>query len=155
MNDLAGFSQPKATPLKCIVYVSRATPGLTIDAIRLMAFQSRGFNILNGITGILTYDRRGFFQAIEGTAEAIDGLYSAICRDSRHHAIETIGSMEIAAPAFREWLDLIVDGDDIVGMGNVPVHSRHRMTPAVTALFEAGFGALALPMTNRRLVGRR
>lgn len=155
MIDLTGTSRSVSTPLKCIVYVSRATPGLTIDAIRLMAFESRGFNILNGITGMLSYDRRGFFQVIEGTAEAIDGLFATICRDARHGGIETIGDTAIAAPAFREWLDMIVEGDEIMGMDKVPVHTRNRMSPALRTMFESGFMALDLPMANQRCVGQR
>ena len=155
MNDLTGTARFAATPLKCIVYVSRATPGLTIDAIRLMAFESRGFNILNGITGMLSYDRRGFFQAIEGTAEAIDGLFAAICRDKRHEAIETIGDMAIAAPAFREWLDIIIEGDSVIGLSDVPLQTRKRMSAEVAAMFESGFSALDWPMSNQRSVGQR
>jgi len=43
-----------------------------------------------GITGALLTDRASFAQVIEGPAASIEGMYSRIADDKRHHGVELL-----------------------------------------------------------------
>ena len=66
-----------------LLYASR-TVDSSAETINSILAQSRQFNPVNGITGILCYGGGIFLQAIEGGRQAVSDLYGHIQKDARH-----------------------------------------------------------------------
>jgi hypothetical protein len=60
-------------------------------------------NAARGITGFLLHSEGLFFQCIEGSSAALDGLMGDLARDPRHHAITELSRKPIKERAFPSW----------------------------------------------------
>ena len=92
-----------------LVYASRATfttmpaqAGIDPEVARIL-MQSRRNNPRDGLVGALHYADGCFFQALEGTPEAVDALYARLHKDPRHHALKVISRQVVRAPTFSGW----------------------------------------------------
>lgn len=70
-----------------ISYVSTAHADLQEQTVIDIMNQADIFNKSQGITGILLYNERSFFQLLEGEKKTIEELYEKITDDYRHHDI--------------------------------------------------------------------
>lgn len=139
MTDRQTEGRAAPIPSRICIYVSRAVPDLTIDDFRALIFEARGFNAINGVTGLLTYDRRGFLQAIEGTSEAIDELIAAIARDPRHHAMEIILDAPVSAPQFASFHDFLCEGERVASLSILNCTTLARLSGEVAGAIGQGF----------------
>lgn len=130
-------------PTKICVYISRAVPDLSIDDVRVLIFEARGFNAINGIAGFLTFDRRGFLQAIEGTEDAIDELLATIARDPRHQNMQMILDTPVDAPQFMTFNDFICDGDRLASLALLPQTTLGRLSGEIAGAIGQGFVRLS------------
>ena len=73
--------------LLTLVYRSHISEHVQSGSLVEMVSQAKVNNELLGITGILLFDGMHFFQLLEGAEEAVDALYSEICKDQRHHNV--------------------------------------------------------------------
>ena len=85
-----------------LLYASRAVDP-SAGAIDAILAQSRQFNPLTGITGILCYGGGIFLQAIEGGRMPVSELYGHIQRDPRHKDVVLLHYEEIAERRFGGW----------------------------------------------------
>lgn len=88
-----------------ISYTSIATlPEETANADTLVicAF-SEQYNVLHGITGVLTLHKGRFAQVLEGPEEALRKLMRRIMADPRHHTIQVISDGPIVKRRYAEW----------------------------------------------------
>lgn len=69
---------------ECYAYISKALPELDPLKLSKIIVQSRGFNTVNDITGVLLYDGTHFYQYIEGPPDALRDARERI-EQSRHH----------------------------------------------------------------------
>jgi len=67
-----------------ISYVSSARNDLPVQDVKNILDQTNKFNKLQGITGILLYNDKNFFQLIEGEKQIVLDLYERISSDPRH-----------------------------------------------------------------------
>ena len=142
MNDRRTEGRVAPIPSRIYVYISRAAPGLTLDDVRALIFEARGFNAINGITGLLTYDRRGFVQAIEGTGEAIDELIAAIRRDPRHHDMDVILDAPVSAQQFASFHDFLCEGEHVASLSILNCTTLARLSGDVAGAIGQGFARL-------------
>ena len=90
-------------PLIHLIYASVAVDELpAVDLAELLG-KARLRNQRDGITGMLLYADRSFFQVLEGEADAIDAAFSRIARDPRHRGVVTIIRERIPRRAFAAW----------------------------------------------------
>lgn len=85
-----------------LIYASRAvdpSPAVIEDILG----QSRQFNPVSGITGILCYGGGIFLQALEGGRNSINDLYGHIQKDPRHQDVVLLHYEEIAERRFGGW----------------------------------------------------
>lgn len=85
-----------------LLYASRAvdpSPG----AIESILTQSRQYNPVSGITGILCYGGGVFLQAIEGGRVPVNDLYGHIQKDPRHKDVVLLSYEEISERRFGGW----------------------------------------------------
>ena len=85
-----------------LLYASRAVDPST-EAIDAILAQSRQFNPLRGITGILCYGGGIFLQAIEGGRMPVSELYGHIQKDARHKDVVLLHYEEITERRFGGW----------------------------------------------------
>lgn len=84
-------------------YVSTACDCLKFEDIQKILEQSNEHNPESGITGILVYCNKHFFQIIEGEKDAIHELYEKIAIDCRHDAVIKIQEGPISQRQFGNW----------------------------------------------------
>jgi hypothetical protein len=90
-----------------IVYTSRNAIAVS-GARALVHFNdivstARRNNARLGLCGFLLFDRRRFYQVLEGDCQKIDGLMDSIRRDRRHTDIDVLLREPISRRAFSEW----------------------------------------------------
>lgn len=105
--------------------------------------------MLNGITGMLLYIERSFFQVLEGEADTVDRVFETIRTDRRHGSVTIISREAIRMRSFGDWTmgfaDLsATDLDGIVGMNDFFASGRsfreigHGRARKILAAFQAG-----------------
>ena len=70
--------------LRRVVYTSIATKPMDRRELLDLLHDARGFNKIDGITGLLLHDWGQFLQIIEGPENAIDDLLERLNNDKRH-----------------------------------------------------------------------
>jgi hypothetical protein len=78
--------------LDSLSYCSRSTPELDGEAFRQIISVARRNNAIHGITGLLVYGGRLYFQWIEGPPKAVQGLMAKIRKDPRHDSLVILGN---------------------------------------------------------------
>ena len=86
-----------------VIYRSKAAYSLghmsNLDILR----EALARNKREGITGFLTRDQSHFLQILEGDAEPIDNLISAIGRDERASQMEVMQRGDCSERVFGDW----------------------------------------------------
>ncbi len=133
-----------SAPHQCrtIVYISRPAPGLTIDDVHRLVFQARGFNAMNGLHGLLSYDARGFLQVLEGSAEAVVEMFAKLESDPRHRDMVVSYDAISQERGFLTFSDFVCDGDARADVTLLPVSARARLSAEVVAAIESAYAAL-------------
>lgn len=90
-------------PMRVLVYKSVATDLFDSDRIDDLCRQAIIFNNSKGITGLLIYHEKIFFQWIEGAEDDIFLLYEKLKRDPRHQYLREILYTPSASRQFNEW----------------------------------------------------
>ncbi|MFZ9297058.1 MAG: BLUF domain-containing protein [Hylemonella sp.] len=85
-----------------LLYASRAVDA-SPESIEAILSQSRQYNPISGITGILCYGGGIFLQAIEGGRDAVSELYGQIQGDPRHNHVVLLHYEEITERRFSSW----------------------------------------------------
>ncbi len=86
-----------------LIYVSRATPLLTYDALEKILQVAQRENAKASITGVLLKHGDMFLQALEGERESVMSLYHRIEQDPRHSACVLLAVQEITQREFPQW----------------------------------------------------
>lgn len=92
-----------ALPIKSLIYVSRATPGLGADDLDRIHHSAVNLNALDGITGLLVYNGTHFLQIVEGASDAIDDLLERLRRDPRHCDVAVVSESMVEDISFPDW----------------------------------------------------
>ncbi|XUU61390.1 BLUF domain-containing protein [Erythrobacter sp. HA6-11] len=101
------------TNLEQIIYTSIASPDVNGGDVFEIIAQASMRNKDRGITGILTFVRGRFFQAIEGSKEELDKLLQSLERDARHHSLKILHRRPIIERQFENWAMKRLDVKDI------------------------------------------
>jgi hypothetical protein len=76
---------------------------MTPEELEALLAICRQRNAEAGITGMLLYQNRSFFQVLEGDRKAVESLYAKIAKDKRHLRMTRIISESIEERAFADW----------------------------------------------------
>ncbi len=90
-------------PLIHCIYASTASAPFAPENLTALLERARQRNHELGVTGMLLHVDDSFFQVLEGPADVIDGLYSRIAIDPRHHGVTRIIREPIARRDFSQW----------------------------------------------------
>ena len=113
-------------PLVKIVYVSAATQPFTPAALRDLLSKARTFNRSVGVSGLLLYHERSFFQILEGQEKDVTPLFERIGRDPRHNRVLLLSKQKAGERNFGDW-----------SMGFVDVGATAATLPGFLKLLEA------------------
>jgi hypothetical protein len=91
------------TQLTHCIYASLAAADFEEHEIPALLEQARTSNAKCGLTGMLLYIGKNFFQVLEGEEAIVDAVYDQISRDPRHARITLIIREPIADRSFSEW----------------------------------------------------
>lgn len=117
-----------------IIYISHARVPLSSADMSMLLLKSRVNNDVLDVTGMLIYHDGAFMQLLEGGAEEVSSLFSTICADPRHHAIQVLHRVEVDTRIFPGW-----------SMGFVHYDNQRHDEPAELADF---FDKKGLPGPN-------
>lgn len=86
-----------------VVYASRATKEISPVEIDRLLVSARTNNARLGVSGVLLYGRKQFFQYFEGTREGIDEVYERVRQSSLHTDIVELENTPITQRLFNRW----------------------------------------------------
>ena len=92
-----------AITLSHIAYVSRSERPLDADLLTDILEVSVRNNGRDGITGVLMYHARMFFQVLEGQRGAVERCYERIENDPRHGGVSLIWNHPVSGRVFPDW----------------------------------------------------
>lgn len=96
-----------------LTYISKSTKTLSDDEMFEILNTARTVNKDLDITGILVRKNDEFFQILEGEESKVRGLYSKICKDSRHFECELLSEKQIDERNFSDWEMAFVSLDGV------------------------------------------
>lgn len=91
------------------VYVSKTAPELVAGDIERLIAGARRRNRQLDLTGALLVCDGHFAQALEGQADAVDGMMAKIAHDARHHDLRVQERVAIERRMFADWDMAFVD----------------------------------------------
>lgn len=86
-----------------LAYASTAKKDWGSAELLSLLQQCRKNNSANGISGILLYSNRTFFQILEGDEEVVESTYETIKQDERHKDVTLIEKKDILERDFPYW----------------------------------------------------
>lgn len=86
-----------------LIYASRAVRPMSEQDLMDLLRQSRDRNRRQRITGMLAYKNLTFLQALEGEAQDVEQVWTAIQADPRHENIILVRSVPITERDFPDW----------------------------------------------------
>lgn len=89
--------------LVSMTYASRANPDVSAKDFNEILQQAQQNNAVNGITGMLTFNKDYFLQTIEGPRAQINRLLYSLIADQRHHDLQLIETRELKHREWSQW----------------------------------------------------
>jgi hypothetical protein len=89
--------------LKRTIYTSKAKKQFNKRNLLDLLHDSRAYNKIDSISGVLMYRQGIFLQVIEGESEIIDDLLTRIKRDPRHSEFKIIFDSSVNSRFFSNW----------------------------------------------------
>lgn len=98
--------------LRRIVYTSKASVQFSKRSLLDLLHESRAFNSIDDISGVLMHSKGYFLQIIEGESEALDDLFARLLRDTRHNEVKIIRDSSADERLFSNWSMGCADFDE-------------------------------------------
>lgn len=89
--------------LRRLIYSSQAVELFTQRELLDLLNESRGYNLIDDISGVLMHKDGYFLQVIEGEPIKIHNLFNRIEKDSRHYEIKILYDCTIKERLFSSW----------------------------------------------------
>jgi hypothetical protein len=89
--------------LRRLIYTSQATRSFSKRNFLDLLHQSRAYNSVDNITGVLIHRKNFFLQVIEGDTEAIEDLLGRLLLDTRHIKLKIILDELVEKRIFSNW----------------------------------------------------
>jgi hypothetical protein len=86
-----------------VVYSSAAVVPFTEVQLTELLARARLNNDRLGVSGMLLYHEGSFLQVLEGDAAVLDGLFTTISADKRHHRVIALLKRDVDERHFGDW----------------------------------------------------
>ena len=77
--------------------------GASVVALQDILCSSRIRNIRFGVSGILIYNHKEFYQVLEGNKDEVEDIFGSIVRDRRHTAVNVLERNFVRSRIFHSW----------------------------------------------------
>ena len=91
------------TELRQLLYISRASPGLSPMGLRQLLADASRKNWRQQVTGCLLYTGRAFAQLLEGEGEVVRGLAGRIATHPWHHDLRVLFDRPVDRRHYPAW----------------------------------------------------
>nr|WP_321244682.1 BLUF domain-containing protein [uncultured Psychroserpens sp.] len=98
--------------LRRIVYTSQASEQFSKRNLLDLLHESRAFNTIDNISGVLMHRNGYFLQVIEGESEVVDNLFTRVLGDERHKEVKIILDSSVDSCLFLSWAMGCADFDE-------------------------------------------
>ena len=98
--------------LRRIIYTSKATSEYNKRDLLDLLHESRGYNSIDNISGVLMHRDGYFLQIIEGEDSLVEDLVKRIANDTRHDDIKIINDALVETRLFPDWSMGCADFED-------------------------------------------
>ncbi|KZN34390.1 BLUF domain-containing protein [Pseudoalteromonas luteoviolacea] len=112
-----------------LIYISTVASPLSDEELEELRCQCAATNQLQGISGMLLYDRHHFMQVIEGDKLKVEQLFERIKNDTRHTEVSALICNPIEKRNFRRWAMGLIDLDKNEAYRKVRKNRPHRTLP--------------------------
>jgi hypothetical protein len=89
--------------LRRLIYTGQATESFNKDNLLDLLLQSRAYNSVDDITGVLMHKKVFFLQVLEGQSEAIEDLLNRLLLDARHIKLKIVLDNFTEHRLFSNW----------------------------------------------------
>jgi len=86
-----------------LIYTSRAVKEFTKQELMDLLHDSRAYNSIDKICGVLMHRNGYFLQVLEGEPDSIDNLLARLLRDARHTDLKIIHDNSVDSLLFSDW----------------------------------------------------
>jgi hypothetical protein len=86
-----------------LIYTSRAVKEFTKYELMDLLHDSRAYNSIDKICGVLMHRNGHFLQVLEGEPDSIDNLLARLLRDPRHENLKIIHDSSVDTLLFSNW----------------------------------------------------
>jgi hypothetical protein len=86
-----------------LIYSSSPSKKVLKSHLYIILRQARKNNKINGVTGLLIYSGRHFFQILEGEKKVVSELFQRISSDKRHSGIQILCENDVDFRSFPSW----------------------------------------------------
>lgn len=86
-----------------ILYASTAQDGVDLNEFKRILLQAQTNNDRCDLTGMLAFNSNFFLQVLEGARDQVNGLYTRLMRDPRHHTVTVLSCKEIEERHWASW----------------------------------------------------
>lgn len=121
-----------------IAYCSNAVRTLSPEVIGDILDVSHRNNTRDGVTGVLIYHDRLFFQLLEGDRGLVKTCYRRICADRLHGALSLMLQADVDERAFPEWSMGLARPEDLAEGASAAVMSLSDMSRKNAKLVQRG-----------------
>jgi methanogenic corrinoid protein MtbC1 len=121
-------------PIATLTYRSWATEPVAACGLERLLTRAKARNRRLGVTGMLLYSDRQFFQWLEGPPEALAEVWDAIRGDPRHGQIELIDHHPRSMRLFGDWDMRFVCRDADLAALQDPADAPRALPPALISL---------------------
>ena len=133
--------------LRRIAYTSKAKEPFSKRNLLDLMHESRAYNTLDDISGVLIHRQHHFLQIIEGEPEAINDLLSRLLLDPRHSELKIIHNCAADSRLFPNWAMGCADFDD-PNLSLIPGLRKDIMNPKEAADIIAHLPEVATFLNN-------
>ena len=98
--------------LRRIIYTSQASEEFSKRSLLNLLHDSRAFNTIDNISGVLMHRDSYFLQVIEGESQVIDDLFKRLLKDRRHKEVKIILDSYVDSRLFSNWAMGCTDFDE-------------------------------------------
>ena len=89
--------------LRRIVYTSQASEQFSKRGLLDLLHESRAFNTIDKISGVLMHRKGYFLQVVEGDSDVLNDLFARLKRDPRHKDFKIISDSSVDSRLFSNW----------------------------------------------------
>jgi Sensors of blue-light using FAD len=86
-----------------LIYASTATDGVDLNEFKRILSTAQNNNAQRDLTGMLIFNSKVFLQALEGSRESVNDLYTKLTKDPRHYNLVLLKMEYIQERKWSEW----------------------------------------------------